>query len=283
MSTFIDSSLSTNNADNINAAALNSSESTTKTNASSSFNNQGINGTSVLTKNLYSATTSYIDKAYAALSAPNVNSASFVNQISDLMKLLMNVSFVLSDLEREESLNFSKLIESQFKIKLDAMTEAADKQYQATIKQAIGQVISGSISVIGGLASSISLFNHCKNTPDNIKATHKGNEVDVNKILEKKNADFQALTSIINSVSSGAGKVVEGGFGIDAAKDTHDKAQADIMTTTAEHALEQAKNARSDAKDRQQKVIDFISNTIRTLSDILHAQADAEKNIARGA
>ena len=199
------------------------------------------------------------------------------------MKLLMNVSFVLSDLEREESLNFSKLIESQFKIKLDAMTEAADKQYQAAIKQAIGQVISGSISVIGGLASSISLFNHSKVTgklaanKEGLEATKVAND------LAKENADFQALTSIINSVSSGAGKVVEGAFGIDAAKDTHDKAQADITTTTAEHALEQAKNARSDAKDRQQKVIDFISNTIRTLSDILHAQADAEKNIARGA
>lgn len=281
MSTFIDSSLSTNNADNINAAALNSSESTTKINASS-FNNQGINGTSVLTKNLYSATTSYLDKAYAALSAPNVDSASLVNQIRDLMKLLMEVSSILSDLEREESLNFSKLIESQFKIKLDAMTEAADKQYQAAIKQAIGQVISGSISVIGGLASSISLFNHCKNTPKP-GADQNGNKLTVDPVVEKKNADFQALTSIINSVSSGAGKVVEGAFGIDAAKDTHDKAQADIATTTAEHALEQAKNARSDAKDRQQKVIDFISNTIRTLSDILHAQADAEKNIARGA
>lgn len=271
----------------------NSQNNVTSTNDTSSVSQE-------TTKNLLSgqgiAGSSYVNASDNTSTAPSVLSASQEKTIDkllterlgirdsdlrDLLKLLISAFAQLNNTQRMTDLTALQGLVEACKAKIEQMKTAADAQYDAAQKQAIGQIVGGALSIVisgvslagtayyakglnGGLQKEFTMGAETiiKNTPAQCDAYIKA---------------FQALGGLaqpLSGISTGVGS-------LKAAEDTYAKSAAEIQQEQLNLTMEIMRKALDQCSSSKKELMDAIQQMIQFIQQLIQQAAATEKTIVQ--
>ena len=202
------------------------------------------------------------------------------SDLRDLLKLLISAFAQLNNTQRMTDLTALKGLVDACKEKIEKMKTAADAQYDAAKKQAIGQIVGGALSIAISGASLAGAAHYAKGLNGGLQE-----EVITNAgtIIENTPAQcdaymkaFQALGGLAQPASG----ITTGIFSLIAAKDTKAKSAAEIQQEQLNLTMEIMRKALDQCSSSKKELMEAIQQMIQFIQQLIQ-QAATEKTIVQ--
>ena len=252
------------------------------------------------TKNLLSsqgiAGSSYVNASDNTSTAPSVLSASQEKTIDkllterlgvrdsdlrDLLKLLISAFAQLNNTQRMTDLTALKGLVEACKEKIDKMKTAADAQYDAAKKQAIGQIVGGALSIVISGASLAGAAYFARGLNGGLQGfNQETNQAIIKYTPEQCDAymkAFQALGGMAQPLSG----ITTGAFSLNAAEDTYAKSAAEIQQEQLNLTMEIMRKALDQCSSSKKELMDAIQQMIQFIQQLIQQACATEKTIVQ--
>ncbi len=174
---------------------------------------------------------------------------------------------------------FNREIASQaIKVSFAMKSEAAAEAKSAAKKQAIGQIISGGVSVLSGLIgifASIKSFTSLKGANTKISSGNVDAKF-TSKAAEAEARNWQSIAQTASALGQGIGQIVSGSFNLSAANNTFKAEMLKIAAEVVQNFLQTVQELAStnqqnirDTKQYMDGIISFLQQTLRNIEDTI--------------
>ena len=198
--------------------------------------------------------------------------------IRELMKLLISAFAELMTADRERALNVLNATVTALENKIDAMETAAKEQYNSAIASAVGQIVSGAVSVAtAGIGLGLNLKGPKQTTENMFRGTGDDAIITGTKTSMTKSG---AVADFLTSASVPLGKIIEGSANVDAAKHGLAKSEADIDAAKADALLEILRQAQDQYTKGSDSLQQFIDKVLNVMQQLLQSASQTEKAVA---
>ncbi|MDR2396401.1 MAG: hypothetical protein LBD69_00875 [Puniceicoccales bacterium] len=204
------------------------------------------------------------------------------DDIRSLMKLLLQAFTLMINAQRQGDLNDLNGVLNSLATKVEAMEESKEAAYNAAVMQAIGQIVSGSMSIIGGCISAVGAAKgSVETTKQDPGFQAGGNNVNVAAPTITTKTDYGQIGSGIGQGIGGIGGVAQGACGLVAAGYSAEQQEADIKREMANAQLEFWKQGESMDEKSMEAFFNFLKTLLSILQEYRQNNASTEQSIAR--
>jgi hypothetical protein len=201
------------------------------------------------------------------------------DDIRSLMNLLLQAFTLMINAQRQGDLNDLNGVLSALETKLEAMETSKEEAYKAAKSQAMGLIVSGSISVVGGATQAgMAVAGSKSKTDSTSNTTAEGTTVGSSTTQGR---DWGQVGGGVGSVAQGSGQIAQGAFNLDAAEHTAEQQAAEIKKEEANAQLEFWKQGESMDEKSMEAFFNFLKTILSILQEYRQNAASAEGSIAR--
>ncbi|MDR0647561.1 MAG: hypothetical protein LBF43_03975 [Puniceicoccales bacterium] len=205
------------------------------------------------------------------------------DDIRALMNLLLKAFTLMINAQRQGDLNDMQGVLNALNTKLEAMEESKDAAYNAAVKQAVGQMVSGAFTIVGGcFQAGGAMKGTVKTGGEPIPVNDAtGNGGQVAGVTPEVTEDFGAVGAGWSGVSQGCGTMSQAACSLDAASDTKEQQEAEIDKERANSQLEFWKQGESMDEKSMDSFFNFLKTILAMLQEYRQNAANTEQSIAR--
>ena len=197
--------------------------------------------------------------------------------IRELMKLLIKAFSEFMNSQREITLSTVQGIIKALEAKIDAMGKSRDANYNAAIAQAVGQIVSGTLQVAGGIGAMCAAGAGGSSKAGTTTST-KG---EVKTEFSMKNFFSACDGQAIMKLFGGLGDITTGISGVAAADYQATAKNADIDSAKVDAMMEVLRKMQEESSSQLKQLFDFISTLLNTMHSLQQSASSTEKSIVQ--
>ncbi|MDR1254418.1 MAG: hypothetical protein LBJ78_00060 [Puniceicoccales bacterium] len=212
------------------------------------------------------------------------------DDIRGLMNLLLQAFTLMVNAQRQGDLNDMQGQLSALKTKTDEMTKAKDAAYDAAMTQAIGQIVSGSLTLASAGFQAYCAGKSCSalaNDPS-FQASGKVGEgakavTEISQGTASEIGHWDQLSKVAEGAAQGSGAMITGICGTVSAGQTAEQQQAEIDKELASAQLEFWKQGESMDEKAMESLFNFLKTILAILQEYRQNATNAENAVVRSA